>query len=108
MEKDIGKFRQEVRANENDTERRREICDDFSYIPEAHDAATCARCGKRLLPGERYWWFQGDGGAVCDGCFCDVLEAEVRRERGLDFKAYEGGGTIWVGIEGEEEISCAR
>ena len=40
MEKDIGKFRQEVRANENDTERRREICDDFSYIPVSYTHLT--------------------------------------------------------------------
>lgn len=104
MEKDIRKFRQEVRANENDAERRREICDDFSYIPENNDAATCARCRKNLLPGERYWLFQGDEGPVCDGCFCDLLEAQVRRERGLDFETYEGGGTILVGVEGEDFI----
>lgn len=106
----LKELREAVRANRNDEEKRREICDNFSF-PDSYeegDGTCCDRCKKPFTKGQRWWHFQGTTENLCDACFLDIMEAEIYRERGLDFETYEGGGTIWVGVEGEEDCVYGR
>lgn len=110
-EEKLKELREAVRANRNNAEKRRKTCDDFSIyddFEENSDPTRCDRCKEPYPKGQRAWHFQGAYEYLCDDCFLDILESEVYREYGLNFETYEGGGTIWVRVEGEEEIVCGR
>lgn len=101
-------LRREVRKVEYDTEKRKKICDEF-FPDDPEDIEgereRCCCCKKIFSPGERHFYFQGWDGEYCDKCFCDEIERTIYRERGLNLDfGDEGGGTIWVNIEGEEPV----
>lgn len=103
-------LREKIKKVQNDAEKRREICGDFFLESEREDQdkTRCSRCGKVYQPGERRFRFQGTFSDFCDTCFCDEMEALVYEDHGFHFENDEGGGTIWVSVEGEEPIFPGR
>lgn len=110
MDKDIRHFRKAAYAARGNREKLRELGEEFFdlFNDFEMDGTRCTGCGKPFAPGQRRWWYQGTATALCDPCFLDNAEAHVYGEHGIDFGDDDGGGTIWVIVEGEEEIVCGR
>ena len=106
-------LREEVRKAHGKPEKRKEICEKFfagldEADPDGEAVGICSCCGKQFKPGDRRFHFQGWDQEYCDHCFCDAIEIEIYRNHGLTYEDEDGGSTIWVEVEGEENAICTR